>query len=121
MGSPDRASVGGNQALIGPADGICSRGTGIGHGPTPDDAGRRRVLVLSSLLVVIAGVVFALTDSLPLLILAGVVGVISPTGNEVGPFLAVEQASLSEVVPARRRTAVFAWYNLAGYLATATG
>ena len=86
-----------------------------------DRLGRRRVLVLSSLLVVIAGVVFALTDSLPLLILAGVVGVISPTGNEVGPFLAVEQASLSEVVPGRRRTATFAWYNLAGYLATATG
>ncbi len=86
-----------------------------------DRLGRRRVLVISSLLVVVAGVVFALTDWLPLLILAGIVGVISPTGNEVGPFLAVEQASLSEVVPARRRTAVFAWYNLAGYVATATG
>jgi MFS family permease len=86
-----------------------------------DRLGRRRVLIISSLLVVVAGTVFALTDWLPLLILAGIVGVISPTGNEVGPFLAVEQASLSEVVSARRRTAVFAWYNLAGYLATATG
>jgi MFS family permease len=86
-----------------------------------DRFGRRRVLIVSSLLVVVAGVVFALTDWLPLLILAGIVGVISPTGNEVGPFLAVEQASLSEVVPGRRRTAVFAWYNLAGYVATATG
>ena len=57
------------------------------------------MLILSSLLVVVAGVVFALTDWLPLLILAGVVGVISPTGNEVGPFLAVEQASLTQVVP----------------------
>jgi predicted MFS family arabinose efflux permease len=86
-----------------------------------DRFGRRRVLILSSLLVVVAGVVFALTDWLPLLILAGVVGVISPTGNEVGPFLAVEQASLTQVVPDRRRTATFAWYNLAGYVATATG
>ena len=86
-----------------------------------DRLGRRRVLIISSLLVVVAGVVFALTDWLPLLIVAGIVGVISPTGNEVGPFLAVEQASLSEVVAARRRTAVFAWYNLAGYVATATG
>lgn len=86
-----------------------------------DRLGRRRVLIISSLLVVVAGAVFALTDWLPLLILAGIVGVISPTGNEVGPFLAVEQASLSEVVSARRRTAVFAWYNLAGYVATATG
>ena len=86
-----------------------------------DRFGRRRVLVLSSLLVVVAGVVFALTNWLPLLILAGIVGVISPTGNEVGPFLAVEQASLTQVVPGSRRTATFAWYNLAGYLATATG
>ena len=61
------------------------------------------------------------TDLVPLLILAGIIGVISPTGNEVGPFLAVEQAGLAQVVPDRRRTATFAWYNLAGYLATATG
>ena len=86
-----------------------------------DRLGRKRVLIVSSLLVVIAGTVFAATDWLPLLILAGVVGVISPTGNEVGPFLAVEQASLSQVVPARRRTATFAWYNLAGQVSTATG
>ena len=86
-----------------------------------DRFGRRRVLILSSVLVVVAGIVFALTDWLPLLILAGIVGVISPTGNEVGPFLAVEQASLTQVVPGSRRTATFAWYNLAGYVATATG
>jgi predicted MFS family arabinose efflux permease len=86
-----------------------------------DRFGRRRVLLLSSLLVAVAGVVFAITDWLPILILAGIVGVISPTGNEVGPFLAVEQASLTEVVPGRRRTATFAWYNLVGSVATATG
>jgi MFS family permease len=86
-----------------------------------DRIGRRLVLVVSSLLVVLAGAVFAATDWLPLLIVAGIVGVISPTGNEVGPFLAVEQAALTEVVPGRRRTATFAWYNLVGYVATATG
>jgi MFS family permease len=86
-----------------------------------DRYGRRRVLILGSLLVVVAGVVFAVTNWLPLLILAGIVGVISPTGNEVGPFLAVEQAALTEVVSDRRRTATFAWYNLVGYVATATG
>jgi MFS family permease len=86
-----------------------------------DRLGRRRVLIAGSLLVVVAGLVFAGTDWLPLLIIAGVVGVISPTGNEVGPFLAIEQAGLAQVVPDRRRTATFAWYNLAGYVATATG
>jgi len=47
--------------------------------------------------------------------------VISPSGNEVGPFLPIEQAALAHVVPARLRTSVFAWYTLTGALATAAG
>ena len=86
-----------------------------------DRIGRRRVLLAGSLLMVIAGVVFALTSWPPLLIIAATIGVISPTGNEVGPFLAVEQAALSESIHGVRRTATFAWYNLVGYVATATG
>ena len=53
--------------------------------------------------------------------MAATIGVISPSGNEVGPFLSVEQAALSQVVADRSRTAVFAWYTLAGSLATAVG
>ena len=86
-----------------------------------DRLGRRRVLVAGAVLMLGAGIVFAFTSWLPLLILAGAIGVISPTGNEVGPFLAVEQAALTQIVSDRRRTATFAWYNLAGYVATATG
>lgn len=86
-----------------------------------DRFGRRRVLVAGAILMVGAGIVFAWTSWLPLLILAGAIGVISPTGNEVGPFLAVEQAALTQTVPDRRRTPTFAWYNLVGYVATATG
>jgi MFS family permease len=47
--------------------------------------------------------------------------VISPSGNEVGPFLSIEQAALSHVVPDRSRTEVFAWYTMAGSVATALG
>ena len=86
-----------------------------------DRIGRRRVLVAGSVLMAAAGIVFALTAWPPLLILAATIGVISPTGNEVGPFLAVEQAALSEATPGARRTPTFAWYNLAGYVATACG
>jgi MFS family permease len=86
-----------------------------------DRIGRRRVLVAGSLLMVGAGLVFAVTSWAPLLIVAATIGVISPTGNEVGPFLAVEQAGLSQTTPDARRTATFAWYNLVGYVATATG
>ncbi|GAC1666355.1 MAG: MFS transporter [Candidatus Limnocylindrales bacterium] len=86
-----------------------------------DRIGRRRVLVAGSLLMTGAGIVFAFTSWVPLLILAATIGVISPTGNEVGPFLAVEQAALSQATPDARRTPTFAWYNLAGYVATAVG
>jgi Arabinose efflux permease len=86
-----------------------------------DRLGRRRVLVAGAALMVLAGVVFAFTSWVPLLILAGAIGVLSPTGNEVGPFLAVEQAALSQTIHDVRRTATFAWYNLVGYVATATG
>jgi len=86
-----------------------------------DRLGRRRVLVAGSVLMVVAGVVFALTSWVPLLILAGTIGVLSPTGNEVGPFLAVEQSALSQAVGDARRTSTFAWYNVAGYVATASG
>ena len=86
-----------------------------------DRLGRRRVLIAGSLLMVLAGLAFGATDWPPALIVAATLGVISPTGNEVGPFLAVEQASLSETVPGTRRTPTFAWYNLVGYVATASG
>src|SRR5262249_51616324 len=43
------------------------------------------------------------------------------SGSEVGPFLSIEQAALSQLVSTERRTLVFAWYNLAGSFATATG
>ncbi|MBA3235777.1 MAG: MFS transporter [Chloroflexi bacterium] len=86
-----------------------------------DRLGRRRVLVVGAALMLVAGITFAFTDWLPLLILAGAIGVISPTGNEVGPFLAIEQAALTETIPGTRRTSTFAWYNLVGYVATASG
>jgi MFS family permease len=86
-----------------------------------DRIGRRRMLIVGATLMAAAGVVFACTTNLVLLIVAGTIGVISPSGNEVGPFLSIEQAALSHVVPNRSRTEVFAWYTLAGSVATALG
>ena len=86
-----------------------------------DRIGRRTTLVIGAALMVLGGLVFAATGQFAVLLAAAIVAVLSPTGNEVGPFLAVEQAALTEVVPGRRRTATFAWYNLVGYVATATG
>jgi len=86
-----------------------------------DRLGRRRILLTGAVLMLLAGIVFVLARDFWVLLLAATIGVISPSGNEVGPFLAVEQASLSQTVPGRDRTRVFGWYNLAGSLATASG
>ena len=86
-----------------------------------DRIGRRRMLIVGSILMAAAGVAFACTSNLLLLIIAGTIGVISPSGNEVGPFLSIEQAALSHVIPDRSRTEVFAWYTMAGSVATAMG
>lgn len=86
-----------------------------------DRIGRRRVLVAGAALMLAAGVAFTASTLFPVLLVAATLGVISPSGNEVGPFLAVEQASLSQLVPDRGRTGLFAWYQLAGSFATAAG
>jgi len=79
------------------------------------------MLVVGAILMAAAGLAFAATRNFLLLTIAGTIGVISPSGNEVGPFLPIEQAALSQVVPATERTRVFAWYTLAGSFATALG
>ena len=86
-----------------------------------DRVGRRRMLLTGAVLMALAGLAFAFTNNLVFLIIAGTIGVISPSGNEVGPFLSIEQASLSHLLPNTQRTEVFAWYTLTGSLATALG
>jgi len=86
-----------------------------------DRAGRGRMLRLGAALMAAAGLVFASAQDFWLLLLGATIGIVSPAGNEVGPFLAVEQAALSQSLPGSARTRVFAWYALAGSLATALG
>src|SRR6185503_8303045 len=86
-----------------------------------DRIGRRRTLMIGALLMAAAGAVFTSNTSFVVLLLAATLGVLSPSGAEVGPFLPIEQAALTEVVPAERRTNIYAWYNLTGSVATATG
>jgi MFS family permease len=86
-----------------------------------DRIGRRRMLILGAVLMVFAGALFAMTRDFVFLLIAATIGVISPSGYEVGPFLSIEQAALSQVVLDERRTHIFAWYNLVGSFSTALG
>ena len=83
--------------------------------------GRRRTLIGGAILMAAAAAVFASTHDFYLLLLAATIGVISPSGNEVGPFLAIEQVALADVAEGRDRTSLYAWYNLGGSFATAMG
>ena len=86
-----------------------------------DRIGRRRMLIVGAFLMIFAGILFAMTRNFLFLLIAATIGVISPSGYEVGPFLSIEQAALSQIVPNERRTQIFAWYNLVGSFASALG
>ena len=86
-----------------------------------DRFGRKRTLIIGALLMLGAGVVFIVSHNVVVLMAAAIIGVISPSGNEIGPFLSVEQAALTHLLPDDKRTQTFAWYNLVGSFATAIG
>ena len=82
--------------------------------------GRRRTYVVLLVTMGIAGTVFALTGSLPFLVLAALTGTMSTDPNESGPITAVEQAMLASA-PARERVRVYGRYNAVAYVAGAVG
>ncbi|CAK7273836.1 hypothetical protein SEPCBS57363_005853 [Sporothrix epigloea] len=86
-----------------------------------DRVGRRRILSVGCLLMAGSGVVFALSGNFWILLLASIVGVISPSGNEIGPFRAVEESVLAQLTPTAQRPDMFTWYALFGTAGTALG
>jgi MFS family permease len=82
--------------------------------------GRRRLYVGLLLTVGVAGSVFALTRSVPLLVLAGLTGCLSTDPNESGPITSLEQAMIGQA-PAQLRLRVFGRYNAVAYVAGAVG
>ena len=86
-----------------------------------DRVGRKRMLILGALLMALVGGVFTVTGNFFWLIVVATIGVLSPSDKEVGPFLSIEQAALSQTVRSDERTNIFAWYNLVGSLTSAIG
>ncbi|HEY3167866.1 MAG TPA: MFS transporter, partial [Candidatus Binatia bacterium] len=86
-----------------------------------DTLGRRSLLILGAALMALAGIVFAATNNPVYLAAAAILGTISPSGKEVGPFLSIEQAILPQTTHEQNRTAAFSAYNLVGSLSGALG
>ncbi|KAJ3148555.1 hypothetical protein HDU89_004652 [Geranomyces variabilis] len=86
-----------------------------------DGLGRRTVLLLGAALMVASGVVFALSGNYWVLLVAAILGVISPSGSEIGPFRAIEESTLAHLTPPADRSDIFAWYTLIGVAGSAFG
>lgn len=86
-----------------------------------DSIGRRFMLALGAGLMATSGVIFGLFGNYWILLAAAVFGVISPSGNEVGPFKAIEESTLAHLSSADETPAIFAWYSLIGSLGIAGG
>ncbi|KAI4284831.1 MAG: hypothetical protein L6R35_004796 [Caloplaca aegaea] len=86
-----------------------------------DGLGRRRTLILGAALMAASGAVFAFNSNYWILAAASIFGVISPGGNEIGPFKAIEESTLSQLSAADKRSDIFAWYALLGNFGSACG
>ncbi|KAI1777513.1 MFS general substrate transporter [Hypoxylon cercidicola] len=75
-----------------------------------DRVGRRKVLVGGSVLMVLSGIIFAIFENFWILLFAAVVGVISVTGGDFGPFRSIEESMLSQITTPATRADVLAWY-----------
>jgi MFS family permease len=86
-----------------------------------DRLGRRRILFAGSLLMVVSGATFAYFENFWILLLAAVVGVISATGGDCGPFRAIEESILSGLTTSKTRNDVLAWYVTSTTMAASVG
>jgi len=86
-----------------------------------DRVGRRKILLAGSGLMVFSGVVFAYFENFWILLLAAIVGVVSATGGDFGPFRSIEESMLSHLTTPETRADVLAWYVTTSTLGSAIG
>lgn len=86
-----------------------------------DKFGRRYMLGISAIMMLLSGVVFVFSHNFYLLLIAAIFGVISPSGDEVGPFRAIEEATIAQITLPEDRARVFAGQNLVGMIGLAVG
>ncbi|KAM0431367.1 hypothetical protein ACHAPT_005344 [Fusarium lateritium] len=86
-----------------------------------DGLGRRRVLFAGGLLMALSGAVFCVFENFWILLLAAVVGVVSASGADFGPFRAIEESMLSHITTPKTRADVLSWYVTCSSLGSAAG
>jgi MFS family permease len=82
--------------------------------------GQRATLILAAFAMAVSGALLALAQHSPALLVAALLGTLSPGGQEVGPFGAIEQAALG-MDSSGETMQRFAIYNLVASAAAALG
>jgi len=77
-----------------------------------DRLGRRRGLVILSLLSTLGSLVLALSPNLLLLLITAFVSMLNGTGTDRSPSFVLDQAIVPGLAPDARRTWNLAWYNV---------
>ncbi|KAI1322372.1 major facilitator superfamily domain-containing protein [Xylariaceae sp. FL0255] len=86
-----------------------------------DRIGRRKVLMGGSVLMITSGVIFATFENFWILLFGAIVGVISITGGDFGPFRSIEESMLSQLTAPATRSDVLAWYVTTPLIGSALG
>jgi MFS family permease len=83
--------------------------------------GARAALVAQAGLIVVSALVFLATEQPWLIVAAAMVGNLAVGTGETGPFLTLEQVTVTRATPREGLTTALSFYNLAGYAASAVG
>ena len=86
-----------------------------------DRIGRRLVLIASTVIMTLTGLGFSLVTEPYALTVISVLGIMTPSGVEVGPFRSVEQSSIASLVTKDKRSDIYAWYTFLGFFCSAIG
>ena len=72
-----------------------------------------------------------MSQNMILLAISGILGVISVTGGEIGPFMPIQQSALTQIIEdndqvnkedlAEQVSLTFGYYGMAGYISQAVG
>jgi MFS family permease len=84
----------------------------IGVTAKADQVGRRRTLVMLSILGVIGALALAFTPVVPVLLAMACVGMLNGTGTDRSAAFTLEQAIIPGLMPDASRTWGLAWYNV---------
>lgn len=83
--------------------------------------GRRRILIYGSVMMCLSGIVFATSENFHILLLFAIIGVISPSSDEVGPFKSIEESMIAHLSPNNKRPEIYAIHSLVGTTGAALG